>query len=459
MRVPRTSHNGKSIGILIVSVMGTTTKVNQPIEIAKTMIHGANVSIVVEVESPTVASTDTSHPNVLSREPMTFRGLKRTSDIISIHTAIRLIKVPRAVSLIVVGSTGKKFDLLSAVPGAVSARLQAGCAAPTASAPTATGLKSSIQSVVLREVKTYRPHRPSGSPHRFRTDEEIDGEDFRDVRRRLSPVKTRTSHQAHHDQPPIDTRTRISPRDAERSLRKIRSEARILLSKISEPEDESMEAAVRRSATFKDHKPAGLCVPSSATSLTGDTSPERPRLSAKEKGKGRASATTFEQSGVQHPTRPHRPVAETGREHHVDRASKSERRRPTAWDKEKAKELVREQSDVPRSTRTSNQQHAARSQQPTAERAGEHQCDWKDKYNNLKTEIEDGRQGQDAGAAEVGQDHQCDWKEKYLGLKSEVEADGGQQADLGLEGLTIVLHMRGKDDLIVNTDLRELDQK
>lgn len=313
------------------------------------------------------------------------------------------------------------------------------------------------------QVKTHISHRPSGSPHRFRIDEDIEGEDFRDVRRRLSPVKTRTANQSHYDQVPMDTRTRIAHRDAEKSLRKIRSETRILLSKISEPEDESMEPALRRRATFKDREPAGLSVPSSATSLTGDTSPDRPRLSAKEKGKGKASATTFEQSGVQNPSRPRRPVTERDREHgqkhHVDRASKSERPGLASRDKAKAKEAIREQSDVPRSTRTSNQQHAGRSQQPTAETAGEHQCDWKDKFNTLKAEIEDGLQGQDSGAIEVGQDHQCDWKDKYVALKSEVEADGGQQGDLGLEGLTIVLHMRGKDDLVINTDLRELDQR
>lgn len=75
------------------------------------------------------------------------------SGITSTHTAIRLIQVPHAVGLIVIGSTGKKFDLMSAAPGAASARLQAGCAAPKASVPTATDLKSSIQRVVLREVK------------------------------------------------------------------------------------------------------------------------------------------------------------------------------------------------------------------------------------------------------------------------------------------------------------------
>lgn len=276
------------------------------------------------------------------------------------------------------------------------------------------------------------------------------------MRRRLSPIKTRTSNRSHYDQLPMDTRAEIAHRDAEKSLRKIRSEARILLSKISEPEDESMEAAVRRSATFKDHKPAGLSVPSSATSLTGDASPDRARFSAKEKEKGKGSATAFEKADGQRPSKSHRPVTETGRERHVDQASKSERPGLTSGDKGKAKAVIQEQSNVPR---TSSQQYTPKSRKPAAARDGEHQCEWKDKYNTLKTEIEDGRQVKDAGVAKVGQDHQCDWKEKYLALESEVAADQGQQGDLGLEGLTIVLHMRGKDDLVINTDLRELDQK
>lgn len=217
-----------------------------------------------------------------------------------------------------------------------------------------------------------------------------------------------------------------------------------------------MEAAVRRRATFKDHKPAGFSVPNSATSFTGETSPERLSLSAKEKGKGKTSVTAFEKADVQRPSKSHRPVTETGRERHVDQTSKSERPELTSGDKGKAKAVIQEQSHVPR---TSSQFYAPNSRQPAAARDGEHQCDWKDKYNTLKTEIEDGRQVQDSGVAEVGQDHQCDWKEKYLALESEVPADQGQQGDLGLEGLTIVLHMRGKDDLVINTDLRELDQK
>lgn len=60
--------------------------------------------------------------------------------------------------------------------------------------------------------------------------------------------------------------------------------------------------------------------------------------------------------------------------------------------------------------------------------------------------------------SETGHAHECDWKEKYITLQSEVGAQGGQTDDIGLEGLTIVLHMKGRDDLVINTDLRNLEQ-
>lgn len=123
--------------------------------------------MVVKAESPpadeTVASTSVLLI-ILDRGPMMIKGLKRTSDITSIHTAIHLIKVPQAVSLIVVGGRWKKFDLRSGAPGVVFARLQAGYVDPTASVPTATDLKSSIQSAVLREAKTgARESRPKAT--------------------------------------------------------------------------------------------------------------------------------------------------------------------------------------------------------------------------------------------------------------------------------------------------------
>lgn len=53
-------------------------------------------------------------------------------------------------------------------------------------------------------------------------------------------------------------------------------------------------------------------------------------------------------------------------------------------------------------------------------------------------------------------EHQCEWKEKYELLKSDLDARG-QADDIGLEGLTIVLHLKGRDDLVINTDLRNLE--
>lgn len=309
------------------------------------------------------------------------------------------------------------------------------------------------------QMKSHRSYRPSSSPHRYEADEEIGKEDFRDVRRRLSPHKAKDPSRSHYSRLPKESRARIAHRDAEKSLRKIRSEARILLSTISEPEEESMETTTRRGRTFRDYKPAGISVPSSVTSLTRESSLERPRLSAKDKGKHRADATTLDQSESQRPSKPHHTVTEKGYSHQHEQRSKSKTHQSASREKDKTKETTQKQSEVPHSARAPTQQHSSKSHQPPAERGGEHQCDWKDKYETLKTEIEDGRQGQDFGISEAGHDHHCDWKEKYLALKPEVVDDQGQQADLGLEGLTIVLHMRGKDDLVINTDLRELDQQ
>lgn len=99
-----------------------------------------------------------------------------------------------------------------------------------------------------------------------------------------------------------------------------------------------------------------------------------------------------------------------------------ERIEPSAMDKRKGKEVVRPQSEPqPASVSTRPQQLAV-------------------------------------GSQVIGsQDHQSDWKERYNALKSEVEGTQGQAGDIGLEGLTIVLHMKGKDDLVINTDLRDLE--
>ncbi|WYZ40754.1 hypothetical protein EsH8_IV_001095 [Colletotrichum jinshuiense] len=75
--------------------------------------------------------------------------------------------------------------------------------------------------------------------------------------------------------------------------------------------------------------------------------------------------------------------------------------------------------------------------------------------------------------------HACSWKERYLNLTAEVRqlkaeivsrerhdtpglVDVGvnvnqdNEDELGVEGLTIVMHLKGKDDLIINTDLTQV---
>ncbi|CAG1963520.1 unnamed protein product, partial [Fusarium graminearum] len=68
--------------------------------------------------------------------------------------------------------------------------------------------------------------------------------------------------------------------------------------------------------------------------------------------------------------------------------------------------------------------------------------------------------------------HMCAWRARYMDLKSQVDQLGDEtgcplsdgrvgtlcshtHTDIDIEGLTVVMHFKGKDDLVVNTDLRE----
>ncbi|PHH72487.1 hypothetical protein CDD82_5961 [Ophiocordyceps australis] len=90
--------------------------------------------------------------------------------------------------------------------------------------------------------------------------------------------------------------------------------------------------------------------------------------------------------------------------------------------------------------------------------------------------------GRDSEARDEEEAHSCSWRERYMKLSAEVDkwkselksCDPGEEVmasrrdigvgeaiaqqaasdDLGIEGLTIVVHMRHRDDLVINTDLR-----
>lgn len=66
------------------------------------------------------------------------------------------------------------------------------------------------------------------------------------------------------------------------------------------------------------------------------------------------------------------------------------------------------------------------------------------------------RQPRDDPVKAADVDHKCEWKDKYITLQADVDSQG-RTDDIGLEGLTIVLHMQGRDDLVINTDLRNLE--
>ncbi|KAK8138912.1 hypothetical protein PG984_002292 [Apiospora sp. TS-2023a] len=84
---------------------------------------------------------------------------------------------------------------------------------------------------------------------------------------------------------------------------------------------------------------------------------------------------------------------------------------------------------------------------PTPIAPPNHDCRWKDRYMELTSEIRQLKAEMstrvsfhdvDAGSAARGQDSQQQ-----------------QDEDLGIQGLTIVMHLKGKDDLVINTDLTQ----
>ncbi|KAG8165635.1 hypothetical protein KVR01_004187 [Diaporthe batatas] len=421
MRLPATAQSGADPNLLIVSVMNMAG-VSQFIAITGMKAPGGTSGMTAEEESPSINEivTSTGLPLDVGREPMMLKVLRATSDTTNTRVATRRIKNRRVVDLIVVASTETNLNLGNAVREAATALLQTRCTAdqiiPATSA--ATGLTSSTQGMPTHEAET-------------RARESTLQATVLVARPALRTGTGPTTKQKRRTFV-TDGRTRLSQDDAERSLRKIRSEARLLLSKISGPEDESREhAPLRRRTTFQDLRPAaGLAVPSSATSLAGETSPEGPRLSAREKGKGRAGP-----SEPRRQSKSHYPAAEEDSEHREgDRMS-------TAG-----------------GPILGSLAHPAAPRRRTSAEAGggEHQCDWKEKYDALRAEVDQAA----SGAAEAGDDHQCGWREKYAALKKPEDGEGqGQRDDIGLEGLTIVLHLRGRDDLVINTDLRELDAK
>ncbi|KAM0324321.1 hypothetical protein ACHAQA_008098 [Verticillium albo-atrum] len=83
-----------------------------------------------------------------------------------------------------------------------------------------------------------------------------------------------------------------------------------------------------------------------------------------------------------------------------------------------------------------------------------HSCSWRERYLKLTAEVRhlkaemSSREGRAVDMA-AGKQHATQMAD--VGVEVDVQRD---DAGLGVEGLTIVVHMAGKDDLVINTDLR-----
>lgn len=82
-------------------------------------------------------------------------------------------------------------------------------------------------------------------------------------------------------------------------------------------------------------------------------------------------------------------------------------------------------------------------QRPTPRAIGVHSCEWKDKYAILATEIRSLRAELSSRSA----------LQQSVAAVSTEHVAGVNGDDLGIEGVTIVMHFRGKEDLVINTDL------
>ncbi|KAK3190988.1 hypothetical protein K4F52_002937 [Lecanicillium sp. MT-2017a] len=84
----------------------------------------------------------------------------------------------------------------------------------------------------------------------------------------------------------------------------------------------------------------------------------------------------------------------------------------------------------------------------------EHSCLWRDRFMDLSAEVDQLRceldSCDDTTRLEVNEQRSRDYKGKEKQpVSPEHECD-----DVWIEGLTVVVHLKGKDDLVINTDLR-----
>lgn len=93
---------------------------------------------------------------------------------------------------------------------------------------------------------------------------------------------------------------------------------------------------------------------------------------------------------------------------------------------------------------------------PVNESPTRHSCGWKDRFMDLSTEV-DHLRTELASHAGTSSDTDTDTDTdtaRGVATQTTPRQSKHNDSDTGIEGITIVIHLRGKDDLVINTDLR-----
>lgn len=101
-----------------------------------------------------------------------------------------------------------------------------------------------------------------------------------------------------------------------------------------------------------------------------------------------------------------------------------------------------------------NAQSGTVASSPVNESPARHSCGWKDRFMDLSAEV-DHLRTELASHAGTSSDTNTDTN-TARGIATQTTPRQSKQndSDTGIEGITIVIHLRGKDDLVINTDLR-----
>lgn len=110
------------------------------------------------------------------------------------------------------------------------------------------------------------------------------------------------------------------------------------------------------------------------------------------------------------------------------------------------------EGDVPEPNDPDNAQSGTVASPPMNGSPTRHSCGWKDRFMDLSAEV-DHLKAELASHAGASSDTDTDTA-RGVATQTTPRQSKQNDSDTGIEGITIVIHLRGKDDLVINTDLR-----